>query len=337
MKSLGPVYVVIAVVIAMMAAGAAFVLFYNGSYDADASRNGDTVEYSVRSAGSNTYTAVALSTEILDSVVIYRDGGYRECIEMGPIPVGAPALTTGRFADELTILLKQRGFGNVSVADAQGLAEVCSDIGSAHGKAIVCVSGALPDTVYDGTSSSSVLSWIEAGGMLYWAGNVIGLYSASAEGISEHVNGPSLFIGASSWCSEKGAFCTGYDGELTGILGLHGSAIRFAPAHNAGTYTTGFTDGEYSTVTYLQHGLGQICILAGELYYDHYYNMAQLIGSGTAYGAEILGRASGTVTRTTVTGSFRLSDPSAGATVFVFIGKGTDSTLYGRSFWTDAP
>lgn len=212
---------------------------------------------------------------------------------------------------------------------------MCRDEGTAAGKAIVSVSGALPDTVYDGTLSSPILSWIDAGGTLYWAGNVIGMYSASASAISEHPSGPSLFIGDSDWCSSEDKYCTESYGDLAGILGLRGTDLLFAPEMGGNVYSTGYSDGTYSTVSYLRHGSGEICIISGALVPDHYFTMSQLICSGTSYGSEILGSVSGTVDHRSVSGSFVLSDPSEDVTVYVFIGKGADYTVYGRSFRID--
>lgn len=231
-------------------------------------------------------------------------------------------------------MLHNRGFDDVRTVGAGELQTVIGNHAEAAGRAIVCTTGALPDSVYDGTAASPILSWIEAGGILYWAGNAIGLYSTSGKEVAEHTGGPALFLGDREWCAEAGAYCTGTAGDLTDMLGLRGTGIRFAPASAGGSYTTGYTDGTYSTVTYLEHGSGQICILAGELHYDHYRNMAQLICSGVGHGSEVLGHASGTVTRGTVNGSITLTDPGADATVYVFIGKGADSTLYGRMFRT---
>lgn len=89
MKSLGPVYAVIAVLMTMMVAGAGFVLLYDGSYSAEVSRDGGTVGYSVSSAGSDTYGVTVITGSPVESVFIYSDSGQGERTEAATLPVGS--------------------------------------------------------------------------------------------------------------------------------------------------------------------------------------------------------------------------------------------------------
>ena len=337
MRSDKPVIVVAAVVIAVMLLGEAFTLLFDGSsYGADSSRDGDTVSYSVKSAGADTYGVTVISGSTVTDLYLYVDDEYGDESVRGSAPVGSSALTPARFMDELKTILSERGFTSVHDVDADGLRALCSDSASAAGKGVVCVSGLLPDTVYDGTASSAILSWISAGGTLYWAGNVIGSYAGHSGSDPTTVSGGSaLFLGASSSVPKTDdAYATSVVGDLTDAIGLRGNGLDFAPVTSSvsSALAAGYTDGERASVTFCGLGSGQVCVMAGGLVFNHYRDLAQLVCSGASLGSTLLAHISGDVVRRTVSGDVTLPSGTPDVTVYVFIGKGDDNTLFGRVF-----
>ena len=337
MRSDKPVIMVAVVIIAVMLLGEAFTLLSDGSaYGAECSRDGDVVSYSVKSAGADTYGVTVISGSSVTDLYLYVDEGYGDKCVRGSAPVGSSALTPARFMSELKTILSERGFTSVHDVDAEGLKALCSDTASAAGRGVVCVSGLLPDTVYDGTSSSTVLSWISAGGTLYWAGNVIGEYTGHDGSDPTTVSGGSaLFLGASSSVPRtEDAYATSVTGDLTETIGLRGNGLDFAPVTSSlsSSLVAGYTDGERSSVTFCGLGSGQVCVMGGALVFNHYRDLAQLVCSGASLGSTLLAHVSGNVVRGTVSGELDLPSGSPDVTVYVFIGKGVDNTLFGRVF-----
>lgn len=76
-------------------------------------------------------------------------------------------------ADHMFVQLKTRGYrGAVSTVDANRLQKLMS---TKEKSVIIIPSGVFPDTVHN-SSISLVHDWLEAGGILIWAGDLIGLY-----------------------------------------------------------------------------------------------------------------------------------------------------------------
>jgi len=301
--------------------------------------------WSVSSSGSFTYDALLLNSGTSfqgpEKFMIYYDEDYGSKVNNPLIEVGARALDQNYYKIQLLNNLEYLGVKNVKVVKADELATALSDATYAH-YGLIVISGALPSTVYNGTASSLILSWISNGGSLYWAGNQLGKYIGNADSTVTEASGyQNLFFGADcinqaeQSANRRGgiAYSDITDNNLRHSLclknnnNLYGINVSML---SAGTYlAAGYTQDGYASIAFVQHGAGQICVMAGD--YSNYQRMdlATVIASGLCWSTTVSEWNHGTISKNTINGTFDVSSPGH-KTVFIMVGG--DFASYGRSY-----
>ena len=264
------------------------VIIYIDSHDdfsSEMTADENGIRFCIDSKGSHIYDVVVLK-DSLDSpidVSIYYDPEYPSVVEGVEVAVGAQPLTQDYYVRQLDDTLAIRGIDNVQTIDAVGLRELMSEDGTGH--ALIMLSGAIPDTVYDGTEDSSILKWISSGGRLYWAGNVLGKYIAHHDSLETVPYGVSLFMGSECIDDEgRTAYSNVPSNDFRDVLYLQNNDVSYAVdetvIHDRTYKGLGYTDGKHSSIGIVGLGDGMICILSGD--YSNYQriDMAQIIASG---------------------------------------------------------
>ncbi len=320
-------------VIAIMVAGE--VVVYTSdytSYSADASVGSDgKISYTISASGSKTYTAVSLdngSHDVVSKLYIYYDESYKACYEDVYVAIGARELDQKYYVDQLAPTLRYRNINDVTVLNAAELAEKLeAEAASGSVKSgLICLSGALPDTVYTGSAGDAIFKWMSEGGSLYWAGNMIGKYSASQTELKE-IDGYQTLFFETEGCLFDGESGVAYDevksNGFTKTLSLMNNNVRYGvdcsllPEHRE-SLQLGFQSGGFSSISLISFGEGMMCIMGGDYSNNQRYDLAQVISSGLGPESEIVDSATGTVTRGSISGTLKASGENQYA--FIYLG-----------------
>ncbi|MDR3282125.1 MAG: hypothetical protein LBS92_00745 [Candidatus Methanoplasma sp.] len=310
------------------------------------------VEYSVSSNTSAEYTAALMDNGGMydvREVAIYWDSDY-------------PVHNTQKYVEDkkakIVSELKIRNSVTVSEVDAEQLRGLMSnDVLSGKNKAaVLMMTGAFPDTVYDGSDDSLALTWLEGGGVLYWIGCTIGRYVAErGDGPLKEVEGyANLFFGAESdaavghgsmpYPSPDGSGVPVIDDRsnhsdvpskdwgMAAALGVYYNITMFGldTSGLSDFLSLGYTDGTYESAVLIKYhrGDGMIALLGGDPTSDAAPQVAQIISSKLSYASEIAEVKSGTVSNGTVYSGFW--DCNGKSDVYIFFG--TPMVFYARSF-----
>lgn len=296
-------------------------------YSSDADFDGDTLSYSVGNRGSDEFDAILLDNGgyvAPSSVYIYYDIDYATAVnEDAPVEVGAQQMTVEYYIDQLIKVLRYRGMTDVSVIDALGLSEaLSSDVssGTCGGRALVMCSGAIPDTIFSGDGEDLLPKWLESGGSIYWAGNVIGRYVASGSSL-EQVDSTSLFIGTDD-VNESNTSAYEDASDLRAMYSFEYNRTMYSPdisGTDRKTLVAGYTDGTYASITFVQMGRGQVCVIGGEFNSKQIRDLATSICSGLCYGSSVIDYAHGVVDNS-ATGVMHVSADHGNLRFYVYIG-----------------
>lgn len=343
MRSEKPIIVIAVAIVAVLLAGEAIVYTEGGGYSASAERDGDSVHWSAGTSGTATYDVVVSDNgdfAPVTSVYLYLDDGYGGTSVQGKLPVGSKELTPSYYLQQLEAELDYRGTGVAGYVDAQGLRELVSDTAGAPGRAVVMVSGSIPDTVYGGNSLLS--DWLVAGGTLYWAGGEIGRYVSHSDGEQEEVSGGAESLIGSARVNpaenDSGQMVGMVDGVVPGDpyrghLGLRSNCVLYGIETSSVTegIGIGYTDGTYASAAFVRNGSGQVCVVGGDLTNYQRYDMSQIIASGICWCSQEAGFADGS-TRGDVSGTVGVPASAGNLAVYIYLGHGEDFPTYGRSF-----
>jgi hypothetical protein len=331
--------VIIALLICVIVIGGETAIYVTGTHTYSAYSDIDG-NYSVYSSGSDVYSAILTdngSFDSIDTVYIYYDETYASLVNSVTVEVGAKTLTQEYYVEQLINTLNYRGLNNITILNASELAEKLSGDSSSVAKGLVVLSGALPDTVYTGNSNDLILKWIGSGGSLYWAGNLLGAYYSTTDGlISVEGDYQALFLGTD--CLNETDASTAYseitDNSYCADLSLMNNDVRYGvntSSLEAGTYlTVGFEDDGYSSITFVKCGNGMVCVMGGDYSNNQRNDLAAVMCAGLCYSSEEICCQEGSVTRTTVNGI--LSIPEAHGNLVVYIYLGGYFAVYGESF-----
>lgn len=334
MRSDKPIIAITIAIVAIVIIGE--VVVYTSDYtDYNATASYDTasgtVHYEISASGSKVYTAMIIDhVRPTDRVYLYYDGDYESAVEDVTVAVGARELTQDYYIDQLQAVLKYRNI-QAEIVDADRLAELMNLSGT--GQNVVCISGALPVTVYDGSSSSAIFSWLDSGGNLFWAGNLIGRYYSTTEEIVEVPSGfQSMFFG--SECLNTGdtnkATEEVTDNGLTHGLSLVNNDTKYgidiSRISGRDTLSTGFVNNGYTSVSAVQYGSGSIFVFGGDYSNNQRNDIAQIIASGISPSSSIVAENDGTVTRGTV----KEDMAATGSDLGIYIYLGGYYPVYGR-------
>lgn len=294
MRKISISVIAVALILAIVIAGEAYAyLPSDRGFSSDATVSGDSVDYSVSAKGAYVHQAILMDNGGMagvESLRIYYDTSYASNVnERNITAVGSQFLTQSYYIDQLTKNLSFRGVTDVSVVDAIQLRDsLAQDIssGTAAGKGLVMISGAIPDVLIEG---DILMTWIESGGYLYWAGNVIGAYSSSPDGITK-VDMTKVMIGTTDLSSSSETATS--SSKLREEFSFESMIGLYSP--NVDTITdraclgVGYCDGSYNSVTLVECGKGQIAVFGGEFASRQIHDIAITIASGLTYKTTIL-------------------------------------------------
>lgn len=304
------------------------------SFDSDIELEENTLEYTLNSP-STSYTIAILdngSIFEIEDVRIYYDETY----------ASTSRDVEKEFVRFLSNDLKLRTFNSYEENTAQDLLEMIQkdlDVNNPNEitkKAIVFVSGSLPEILYDGTSNSDLIKWLKLGGTIYWANNSLGKYYSttptadSPSKLVEVPNSNTLFLGGTSSAINDTGGAYGMEIVADGgfgkklsleynqcIYGVNGSLIQ------GKSFSTGYTINDYASITFNQvaDGKGMAVIFGGDLVrYDSLY-VSQAIACGATYDTKVIDIQTGTKYRGTTTGTIELESPPTRFDVFIYFGN----------------
>ncbi len=314
-------------------------LTYNPGIDRDASAewSDGRVDFSVECSGSDVYSAVLIGGgEPLGKLYIYVDERagdlHSEASGMVADGMGPLAFDWGYAAEQITQMLRFRGFTSVETVDRAGLEEAIAETADDPGNTgILSVSFALPSSVYSGNADDPLLSWVRDGGRLYWLGSEAGRFHSDGdaiylvEGNRELLFGSDDAIDASS--KDISSYITGdvIENGFTDALSLKGSTTLFGLSKGL---QLGYVREGYSTIAAAPFGSGCITVFAGGPDLEQFDDIGQTIAAGIGCDSSVLDCAEGKVTRGTAHGSM---DFDGECHLYVYMG-GT-YTDWGRTFY----
>lgn len=326
-------------VVAIIMIGAVYIYTIDsGRYSSDASVNDGVLGYSV-SATDNKEFSVTVFTSMVEmtDLYIYYDETYASEYEEPTVAVGAMPLTQEYYINQLKSVLDCRGIKEAIELNASELAEAMnSDVKDGQfNKGLVVISGALPDTIYAGDGHDLIFQWLNNGGRLYWAGNLIGKYIASPDGITEAGDDyQELFFGTE--CLNTGDLDIAYldvkDNGFQSALSIMNNNIKYGvdATKLSDAIPIGYTEGDYSSIVLSKYGDGMICVFGGEYSNNQRTDLAQIIASNISYSSEMIDCVKGNVKGGTQISSIDLAGVSGDISVYIYMGG--YYTVYGKSY-----
>lgn len=323
MKSDRAITIIAVAIIAVILIGEVVVYTSNYTdYSSDVQLDGNTLEYSVSADGSKVYNVVVSDhVEDVGRVYIYYDPDYGSKIEEVTVAIGARELDQEYYISQLTAVLEFRHV-STQIIDAVEMADLMDDPTAS----IVCLSGALPCTVYTGNPTDKVFSWLNSGGRLYWAGNILGAYIGVEGGVEDApATYQELFFEAECLNTSKDVDnavdeCDG--NEYTHALSLVNNDVLYGVNPNMlptqKVLPMGFVKEGYASLALVGIGDGMVCILGGDYSNNQRNDLAQIIATGLTPESQMISQTSGTVTRGTTSGEMTVSGVDLGA--FVYLG-----------------
>jgi len=319
MKSNTILSIIFVLVVATVLIGEVYVYTFNTDrYSSEVSMTADGIDYSVTSGGTNPYSVLVFDNDSFEKsskYYVYYDADYGSIVEDVFVPVGARAFTQEYYISQLIKMLEYRGITDVEILNAADLkTSMDSDISLGNiTNGLIVLSGALPDTIYQGNVTDTIFDWLQDGGRLYWAGNLLGAYYSVPGSVVEVPTGyQTLFFG--SECLNTGdterAMSDITTNDLRHTLSLMNNNVRYGidTSGLSGTYLEmGYTEDGYSSIVMTEFGNGMICVLAGDYSNNQRHDLAQMISSGICHLSASAGYAGGTVERSTVTGQIDIT------------------------------
>ena len=313
-------------ILAIIIAGEAYAyLPSDRGFSSDATISGDSVNYSVNAKGAYVHQAILMDNGGMagvESLRIYYDTSYASNVnEKNITAVGSQFFTQSNYIDQLTKNLRFRGVTDVSVVDTIQLRDSLEqDIssGTAVGKGLVMISGAIPDILIE---DDILMTWIGSGGYLYWAGNAIGAYSSSPDGITE-IDMTQTMVGTTDLSSSSESATA--SSKLREEFSFESMMSRYSP--NVDTITdraclgVGYCDGSYNSVTLVGCGKGQIAVFGGEFTSRQIHDVAITIASGLTYRTTIVDYHESEFNRC-VSDSFTISGAHDDLSLYISVGK----------------
>lgn len=295
-------------------------------YGSSAEYSDGSIDYTVENHGSDEFDAILLDNggyTAIDTVYVYYDPDYVSAVnEDVPVEVGAQKMTQEYYIDQVVRVLEYRGCKNIIMVDADQLADVLAgDLANVCvGKGLVMASGAIPDTVFSGSESDIIVRWVEAGGSLYWVGNVIGKYVSTQDGLVT-VDASALFVGTDAINLDNSS---AYEdaSDLRAMFSYEYNRTMYSvdiSKTDRQCLVAGYTDGTYASTTFVQMGSGQVCIVAGEFNSKQVRDLAISVCSGLCYCSQVIVYDQGIVDNK-AWGSMSVPADSGNLRLYLYIG-----------------
>ena len=336
------IVIVALLLIAIVLVGEIAVYGVSDRYSSDASVDGDDLNYSISAQGSKNYSVLVTGgVEKMDELYIYYDTSYGNLYTEPTVAVGARPLTLEYYIQQLIAILEFRGITNITKVTAQELKEnIVTDVSSgSNSNGLVVLSGVLPDTIYTGDPGDKIFEWMDDGGRLYWAGNILGKHIGKADGSTEEVlsNYQELFFGKECLnMGEADRALSAVDNEYLSALSLLNNNVKYAVNTSALDSISqeyvemGYAQDGYSSIVLVKHGSGSVCVLGGDYSNNQRADMAQVIASNIGHASVLIESAEGVVKRNI---SSTINLDIASGDVSVYISLGGAYLVYGRCYF----
>ena len=337
-KKTVPLVVLAIVLCAVLVLGEFFTYGINThSFNAKAEFSADTLDYSVSSSGSDTYSVVIIDDNNIVStreLYIYIDERYDDHYKKALEKSNVRYVEQQYYSEQLRKSLGLRGFDNVRLIDSEGLKTFISEtMTDPVGKGLFITTYALPSEIYSGNADDDLLKWVGNGGNLYWSSSEIGRFYRDSNGLHEVTGNQTLFFGKDCINTGKLAHATNaVENDFRNAFTLLNSGLEFAMNTDglANSLSVGYCDEGYSSISFVKHGNGMICIIGSmSEIIPQLDDTAQIIASGLTYSSEIVNTVKGDVVRGTVSDKMNYA-VTGNAVAYIYIG-GT-YTVYGRCF-----
>lgn len=328
---------VIAVIVLAMILIGEVVVYTTGQdkYSSGAELESNLISYSVSADGSETYSVLIMDNGSMDAmteIYIYYDGSYKSNYEEVEVAIGAKALDQEYYIEQLIKQLEYRGAVKITVLNAEELAEALEAdkaVGD-YTKGLVVISGALPDTVYQGDEGDTIFGWMENGGRLYWLGNLIGSCYATEDALYDVDDYQNLFFGTECLNTEgtDKAFSDVSGNNFRYALSLSNNSVKYGIDVDAlisvkgqdDVLAVGYSQEGYASIVMTSFGSGMICVIGGDYSNDQRSDLAQILSSQVCYSTELTEDITGSVTRETVSGSYELQATAGNIAVYIYLG-----------------
>ena len=328
-------------VIAVVIIGEVVVYTSNtNDFNINAEKSGDEMSCEISVNGTQVYSVIAMdngSMLPLTEIYVYYDKDYATNYKYHVGPLGSNSFTQEYYIDQLVKLLKNSGAASVRILSAAELEIAMNDdIGTSFQKGLVSISGALPDTIYSGSPSDDIFAWLNDGGRLYWAGNLLGAYIATADGLKTAPAGyQSNFFGTECLNGSDVSFVNKDDmsNTLRYDLSLKNNHVKFAvdaSLLSKANKTMGFTNGTYSSTVMVEYGDGMICVLGGDLRKEQCSDLVQLLSSNITYSTNIINVKTGDIQFGKITEKIDVTGFSGNISIYAYLGGYFQ--VYGKFF-----
>ena len=286
----------------------------NGTYQATAGIDGDgTVSYTLSGPSSEYRYSVFSDTDVPEKVYLYLDETYASDFNNYYIQ--------SEFFGVMKQMLERRGCASVEYADAQKLKDVMTEYGSA----VFFVSGALPDTVYNGNDSDPFCVWMDNGGTVYWTGPEIGRYVSTPSGVTDRGTG---FFGGD--VNTDGSVYGYTESEMFTYTGMRNDDVLYGlrvdqPDSKVLSFVS---DDGYSAVSVAKLRNGNVTVFAGNIATTENVSQvllnrtccADLLICGLTYTSEGLDCGGGSVRGSVESSTQADVSPYSGRLFFISVG-----------------
>ncbi len=326
--------VVITLILAfMMLIGQWYAYVSPPEHDSDAVLKGTDLTYYIESEGAREYKSVVFDNADyvpVKKLYILSDKRYAPNVDENTSPpIGSPSYTQDYFVEQMEHFLSYKGLKDVVLVNTDEMKSAIENqisSGSCQGIGILLACGSIPDTLFSGNPGDLLPSWVENGGSLYWVGNEIGMYISHGNEI-EKIDGVSALTGISD-----ATFCNSAVTKDESILREELSLLVFNTEYainGAGVKHYGYYNGEYSTVSCIGKGLGQICIVSGKLCMNLNKDLSNVICSGLSDRTELVGYDYGTFIDY-VEGEMTVPDLHGNISTYLYVGS--YHSIYGERY-----
>lgn len=304
------VAIVVAISVGLLLAGQAIAYYVPASgFGIDTDVDGSRIKYTVRSGFDSQYNEVHLSNPYNTPVRYYVlvDSSYPWMSDPSSV--------------EPTYYFLQKEFAksssfSIEPATSEKISQMMSDSLSSgtFDTGLIAGTGSLPDTVYDGTASSLIVQWMNAGGTMYWAGGEFGRYISSQNGITEvpdYYDSVSLALfGSSHLFNESGETTFGnvrISEELTTLSGAYFADTTYGvnmSKLSAPHLYLGYTDGTHASITIMKYGCGQLTMFGNYATFQNSSYLAHVVMMKYTHSTELVSYKTGSINHKTFSSSF---------------------------------
>ncbi len=316
--------VILAVSCALMAAGAAVAYCYHPDTGFSVTEDGSgnaTVSVSGSLPADVNYRLLS-GTDIPERIYLYLDSDYSGGM--------VSYRDQDRMLSSIRDMMRECGYCNAEFIDSARLAQLCSTPSEAPKRAIMMISGAVPENVYPDDSNNGLETWMANGGTLYWAGPDMGLYRADAHRDNVKVEGGGRFGDNINNSTEKPCL-VGKSSDISRAMGFAGGHAEFGlKADYPGSAVIGLYD-EYSSLSVVPAGAGRIFVLGcsmSSLDVESLYSYVDMVVCGI--NEDTVVKDTGSYHKGYGSGSFMVSGVSVGDVLYVTSGK--PASVNGRAF-----